>query len=98
MKPHYMLSGTLRAVGLGIPELVGLPIAALMDCTGSLITRGNPIDPKVSELIHQTTKHLKVRPRRRYFCFAYTRNDSEMHNARLVQEIDNKALSRWQRS
>jgi Nucleotide-diphospho-sugar transferase len=33
MKPHYAFSKAMRAVGLGIPELVGLPIAALMDCT-----------------------------------------------------------------
>ena len=31
MKPHYMFTKTLRAVGLGIPELVGFPIAVLMD-------------------------------------------------------------------
>lgn len=31
MKPHYMLSRILRVVGMGIPELVGFPIAVLMD-------------------------------------------------------------------
>ena len=31
MEPHYVPSRILRALGMGRPELVGLPIAALMD-------------------------------------------------------------------
>jgi hypothetical protein len=31
MEPHYALSRILRALGMGCPELVGLPIAAIMD-------------------------------------------------------------------
>jgi hypothetical protein len=31
MKPHYRFSRILRLLGMGIPELVGLPIAVLMD-------------------------------------------------------------------
>jgi len=31
MEPHYALSRILRVLGMGRPELVGLPIAALMD-------------------------------------------------------------------
>lgn len=32
MEPHYVLSRLLRALGMGCPALVGLPIAVLMDC------------------------------------------------------------------
>lgn len=31
MEPHYMLSRMLRTLGMGCPELVGLPIAAFME-------------------------------------------------------------------
>jgi hypothetical protein len=31
MEPHYVLSRILRALGMGCPELVGLPIAAVME-------------------------------------------------------------------
>jgi hypothetical protein len=33
MEPHYVLSRILRALGMGRPPLVGLPLAAFMDLT-----------------------------------------------------------------
>lgn len=49
MKPHYRVSATLRALGLGRPELAGLPIAAFMDVGRTLkgMKKSKPSDPTV---------------------------------------------------
>lgn len=49
MEPHYLLSRFLRAAGVGSRELVGLPIAAVMDLArvAKFLSRGARLTPAV---------------------------------------------------